>query len=339
MAMTSTSDRIDGLVSVVVPIYNQEHYLTRCLTSLRRQTYTNLEIILVDDGSTDGSGQICDQFAIEDPRCKVIHKENGGAWTARNAGHDAAKGEWLFFIDSDDYFNLDIIQLMLHAALSRSDIDLVIVNAAKTTSREEIITPFMDSDIPSTVLLSQKDLMEGLTSRDNFLFGAEWNKLYRRDLIESIRHRNFVMEEDFDFNLHVFQKVRKCIYLDKTLYWWFQHPKSASHSADYISLRYNCRFKILTEYLQNSPEDRRCFEGLILRRLFRDLALFSGWQFRRDLGATGLETKSLVFNAKRRHTGQYLMKKDIGLLEKLVCLTLLKSPFFAHQLMRLTKNV
>lgn len=337
--MTRSSDRADSLVSVVVPIYNQEQYLPRCLASLRRQTYSNLEIILVDDGSTDGSGQMCDQFAIEEPRSKVIHKENGGVWSARNAGHDVANGDWLVFIDCDDYFNLDMIQLMLRAALSHSDTDLVMVNAARTTSQEESTTPFANSEIPSTALLSQKELMDGLTSRDNFLFGAEWNKLYRRDLIENIRHRNFVMEEDFDFNLRVFQKVRKCIYLDKTLYWWFQHPQSASHSADYIALRYNCRFKILTEYLLNFPEDQRCFEGLILRRLFRDLALFSGWQFHRDIGETGLETQSLVSNARKRHTGHYLMKKDIGLLEKLGCLMMLNSPLFAHQLMRLTKNV
>ena len=337
--MTSSSDRIDGLVSVVVPIYNQEQYLTRCLTSLRRQTYTNLEIILVDDGSTDGSGQMCDQFAIEDSRCKVIHKENGGTWSARNVGLDVATGDWLVFIDGDDYFNLDMIRLMHRAAVSHPDTDLVMVNGARTTSCEESITSFLDSDIPSAVLLSQKDLMEGLTSRNNLLFEVEWNKFYRRVLIENIRHRSFVIGEDFDFNFQVFQKNQKCIYIAQTLYWWFQNPNSATHSEDYLSIHYNCRFKILTEHLQNLPEDGSCYEGLFLQRLFRDLALFSGWQYRRDLGATGSETRSLVYNAKKRHTRHYLMRKDIGLLEKLGCLLMLNSPFFAHLLMKLTNNL
>lgn len=339
MAMKNNSDRIDDLVSVVVPIYNQEQYLPRCLASLKRQTYASLEIILVDDGSTDGSQFLCDQYAMEDPRCKVIHKENGGAWSARNAGYDEAKGDWLFFVDSDDYFNLDIIRLMINAAISNPDTDLVMVNAARTTSQEENISPFVDSDIPPTVLFSQNDLMAGLTSRDNYLFVVEWNKLYRRGLIENIRHRNFVMDEDFDFNLRVFQKVRKCMYLAPTLYWWFQHPNSVSHSADHFLLHYNCRFKILTEYLQNLPENGGCFEGLLLRRLFRDLALFSGWQYRRKLGITALETQALVDSAKKRHLRPYLMRKDIGLLERLGCLMLLNSPTFAHKLMKLTKNV
>ena len=339
MAMIHNSDRIDGLVSVVVPIYNQDQYLPRCLASLRRQTYTRLEIILVDDGSNDGSGQMCDQYAMEDPRCIVIHKENEGAWSARNAGHDVAKGNWLIFIDSDDYFNHDMIRVMYRAAISYPDADLVMVNAARTTSQEEDISPLLDSDFPSAVLLSRKEVMEGLTSRDNFQFAAEWNKLYRHDLIDNIRHRNYVMDEDFDFNLRVFPKSRGCLYLDKTLYWWFQHPKSVSRSADHFLLHYKSRFKILTETLHNYPEDGCCFEGLLLKRLFRDVALFSGWQYRRKLGTPALEAQALVNIAKKCHLRPYLMRKDIRFLEKLGCLMMLKSPFFAHKLMKLTKNM
>ena len=337
--MINNTERLEGLVSVVVPIFNQEQYLPRCLASLIRQTYTNLEIILVDDGSTDESGLICDQFAIEDPRCKVIHKKNGGLWSARNAGHNIAKGDWLIFIDSDDYCNIDMIRLMLRAASADSGIDLVMVDAAMTTSQEENISPFMDSDIPSGAILSQTDLMEGLTSRHNLLFAVVWNKLYRRELIESIRHRNLDRDEDFDFNLHVFSKTQKCIYLDKTLYWWFQHQKSMTHTVNSLSLHYNCRFRVLTEFLQNLREEERRFEGLILRRLFRDFALFSGWQYRRNLGATDLETRSFINDARKRYTGHYLKRKDIGSFEKLCCLFMLTCPFFAWEFMKLTKNI
>lgn len=337
--MMDNSDRVEDLVSIVVPIYNQEQYLPRCLDSLRRQTYANIEIILVDDGSTDGSSQMCDQYAIDDSRCRVIHKENEGVWTARNMGCDAANGAWLIFIDSDDYFNLDMIRLMHHAAISHPDTDIVMVNAAMTTSQEENITPSLVTDIPSTVLLSQKELMEGLTSRDSLLFAVEWNKLYRRELIENIKHRNFITGEDLDFNLRVFQKSRECIFLAPTLYWWFQHPKSVTHSAEYLSLYYNCRVKILMDHLQNLPGDGYCFKGLLLRRLFRDLALFSGWQYRRNLGTTALETKTLVNIAKKSHLRHYLMRKDIRLLERLGCLMMLTIPFIAHKLMKLTKNV
>ena len=337
--MTYSFDRMDDLISVVVPIFNQEQYLPRCLASLRRQTYANLEIILVDDGSTDGSSQMCDKYALEDSRCVVIHKENGGTGSARNAGHDVATGDWLLFIDADDYFNLDMIRLMHRAAISHPDTDLVMVNGARTTIQEESITPFLDSDIPSAVLMSQKELMEGITSRNSLMFVVEWNKLYRRELIEHVRQCSFGIGEDFDFNLNVFLKSRKCVYLAQTLYWWYQNPKSATHSADYLSLYFNCRLKILTRHLQSLSEDEQCFEGLILRRLFRDLALFSGWQYRRKLETTALETRTLVKIVQKRHLKHYRMRNDIGLLEKLGCLMMLKSPFFAHKIMKMTKNV
>ena len=95
----------DPLISVIVPVYNIEKYLERCVNSIREQTYTNLEILLVDDGSTDSSGTICDKFAEEDNRVRVFHKENGGSSSARNLGIAEAKGEYLGFVDSDDYIS------------------------------------------------------------------------------------------------------------------------------------------------------------------------------------------------------------------------------------------
>ena len=101
------------LISVIVPIYDVESYLPKCVESVLRQTYTNLEIILVDDGSPDNSGKICDDFAARDPRVRVIHKENGGLSSARNAGLDAAHGEYITFLDSDDWIAEDAYEHLL----------------------------------------------------------------------------------------------------------------------------------------------------------------------------------------------------------------------------------
>ncbi len=106
---------MEELVSVIVPVYNIEAYLPHCLECIEAQTYKNLEIVLVDDGSTDGSGRICDEFAAKDPRARVIHQPNTGCWAASNAGQDAATGEYLWFPDGDDYFHKDIIRLMYEA--------------------------------------------------------------------------------------------------------------------------------------------------------------------------------------------------------------------------------
>ena len=109
--------RENALISVVVPIYNVEHYLRKCIDSICQQTYHNLEIILVDDGSTDSSGNLCDEFAANDPRIRVIHKSNGGLSDARNSGMEFASGEWWMFVDSDDYLALDAAETLLRTAV------------------------------------------------------------------------------------------------------------------------------------------------------------------------------------------------------------------------------
>lgn len=106
------------MVSVIVPVYNVKHYLRRCIDSIISQDYKELEIILVDDGSSDGSGQICDELAAEDNRIKVIHKENGGLSSARNAALDIMKGDYVFFVDSDDYIMQGIINKLYHACIA-----------------------------------------------------------------------------------------------------------------------------------------------------------------------------------------------------------------------------
>ena len=105
---------MEKLISVIVPVYNVEEYVEKCVLSIINQTYKNLEIILVDDGSTDNSGKICDEIAIKDNRIKVIHKKNGGLSDARNVGIDIAKGDYLGFVDSDDYIDPDMYSILLN---------------------------------------------------------------------------------------------------------------------------------------------------------------------------------------------------------------------------------
>ena len=106
------------LISIIVPVYNVKDYVEKCLDSICGQSYTNLEIIVVDDGSTDGSGKICDAYASKDRRIKVIHRKNGGLSAARNEGLDAATGEFLGFVDSDDWIDLDMFKFLYDASFS-----------------------------------------------------------------------------------------------------------------------------------------------------------------------------------------------------------------------------
>ena len=111
---------MEDLISVIVSVYNVEDYLPRCLKCITNQSYKNLEIILIDDGSTDGTGLLCDKFAEKDSRAKVIHQPNRGLWAARNVGQDVSTGDFLWFADGDDYFHKDILKLM-HSAITQTN--------------------------------------------------------------------------------------------------------------------------------------------------------------------------------------------------------------------------
>ena len=128
------------LISVVVPIYNVEKYLTRCLEALLKQTYTNLEIILVDDGSPDESGKICDSYAKKDSRIKVIHKKNGGLSDCRNKGISVATGEWITFVDGDDYVDLNMIDI-LYKNIGNTTPDVYIYPCYVEIGEKQIFNP------------------------------------------------------------------------------------------------------------------------------------------------------------------------------------------------------
>ena len=127
------------MISVIVPVYNVEKYLRQCLDSVLAQTYRELEIILVDDGSTDGSGAICDEYATRDSRIKVVHQQNGGLSSARNAGLDLATGEYVAFVDSDDYIHETMLEL-LYQALVENNADTVICNFERVDEKGDVIS-------------------------------------------------------------------------------------------------------------------------------------------------------------------------------------------------------
>ena len=174
------------LISVMVPVYNVAPYITNCLESLIHQTYTNLEIILVDDGSTDNSLEICQEYAKKDKRIKVIHKENGGLSTARNAGLDVATGDYYSFVDSDDYISTRFYEIMLKIALEHSA-DIVECDYNKIPFED--VTPenrdsFLDikENRQVSIINNEQALLE-LFSDDLHLYiktVVSWSKLYKK---------------------------------------------------------------------------------------------------------------------------------------------------------------
>ena len=201
-------------ISVIVAVYNIEAYLERCVYSVCRQTYQNLEIILVDDGSTDKSGELCDRMAGEDERIRVIHKKNGGLADARNAGMDAATGNLIAFVDGDDYIDADMYEKMLDVMLKeKADTAICRYRRVYTDGTQD------DSTDRVIVWEGQEALQYYIEERDEYdIQNAAWNKLYRRKILENLRFPLGKWYEDIMFTTKALSNADKCVYLDSACY-------------------------------------------------------------------------------------------------------------------------
>lgn len=200
-------------ISVIVPIYNVEKYLENCLQSIINQTYQNLEIILIDDGSTDESGFICNKYAQKDSRILVKHIRNAGQANARNIGLDMATGDYISFVDSDDWLEKNMLAELLtlcldnDAQVSSCGYQKITKNSLSETSSEECYIK----------ILSFKDIIKGLLSQNEVRFEV-WNKLYDKKLLSDIRFKSGQLHEEVYFNKQVFFNINKMVYTNKKLY-------------------------------------------------------------------------------------------------------------------------
>ncbi len=204
----------EGLLSVIVTAYNIEAYIERGLRSVCDQTYRNLEIIVVDDGSTDRTGEICDGLAALDPRVEVIHKKNEGPAQARNIGTAKAHGSYLGYVDGDDWIDPDMYEKLI-GALVDQEADMAVCRY-RQVSRERTA----DESVDRAVLLEgQEALTVYVEEREEFqIQNAAWNKLYRRELLNNVSFPAGKWYEDIMFATAALAGARRCIYLDTALY-------------------------------------------------------------------------------------------------------------------------
>lgn len=204
-------------ISVIVPIYKVELYLHRCINSLLTQTFSDFEILLIDDGSPDGSGEICEEYARKDSRVRVFHKENGGVSSARNLGLKECRGEWIAFVDADDY--VDANYLSIDEKYSDADvIEKSFTTVWEDTKREEY-------KIFSDGMLSQKKIYYYFVNKRN---NALWNKLFSRKLIASTRFDVSVsIGEDFLFFLSLIPRIKRYAFSAEGRYYYIVHKLSA----------------------------------------------------------------------------------------------------------------
>lgn len=221
-------------LSIIVPIYKVEPYIRRCVDSILSQTFTDFELILVDDGSPDSCPAICDEYARKDNRIRVIHKPNGGLSDARNAGIDIAQGDYFGFVDSDDWIEPDMYQTMI-AALEQHDADMVACGITQERETGEITGywPALTED----KVYGRQDFIDHFypdVRRD--ILPAAWNKVYKRHLFQTIRYPKGKIYEDAFIQLKLYDCCEKIVVCHKSFYHYI-YDRGGSIQNDNYSLR------------------------------------------------------------------------------------------------------
>lgn len=223
-------------ISIIVPVYKVEEYLSKCIESIILQTYINWELLLVDDGSPDRSGQICDEYAEKDTRIRVFHKDNAGVSSARNFGLDSAKGEFVMFVDSDDWISTDCLQVCVDE-IEKDKLDALQFGFISVTDGLE------NSCVKtSTIPLSGEKYIQ-----NNSFNVCAGGGIYKREIIEEQKLRfpeELKLAEDQIFVLSFFKNARCIKYLDQGLYYYLQREDSAVHNQKSKDMLLSCKYLI-----------------------------------------------------------------------------------------------
>lgn len=259
-------------ISIIVPIYNVERYLERCVNSLINQTYKNIEVILVDDGSTDASGMLCDELGSRDVRLRVIHKKNGGVSDARNAGINVSTGEYILLVDPDDFVEKTICEELIGVA-QKTGADLV-------SFREEKIDEESGTILENTAVETKTvKIMSGYEAGENYLYGkyiqhSPWSKLYKRKLFDRVLFPVGMLAEDYATTyLYVFYS-EKVAYYDRKLYFYSIRANSimTQRSMKLTMDVYKAASKIYEFELEHYPHERKIVETAYANCLLKTIA-------------------------------------------------------------------
>lgn len=222
------------MISIIIPVYNISDYLDRCISSVLKQSYKNLEIILVDDGSTDNSGEICDNYKKEDKRIKVIHKENGGVSSARNTGLENANGEYVAFIDGDDYIEEDYFKILIDN-IKKYNCDISCCNLVTVETNGKRNKEFNASKIYDAKYIIENYFFNNFIK--TIMYGP-YNKLYKREIIGNIRFKNYKYAEDVLFVFEVLMNTKK-VYYDQYDGYYYMHRENSAMKSNFTMNKFD----------------------------------------------------------------------------------------------------
>lgn len=240
------------MISVVVPVYNVEDYVEKCIRSIMAQKYTNLEILVVDDGSKDRSGSICDQLATEDERIKVFHTPNGGLSAARNVGIDNAHGELIGFVDSDDWIEPDMYSF-LYDKMKNHDADISVCSHYIDKGDSFKCKRMLDK-----VIVCDKDEAMNMLMTDKLLHNYAWDKLYKRSLFEGLHYPVGILYEDIAFTFRVVERVHRLVVHALPKYHYTVRPGSivsARYAVNRNQSYFNSEYVLMTHMVEHGYKD------------------------------------------------------------------------------------
>lgn len=330
-------------VSIIVGLYNVASFLKKKqLSCILNQSYSNWELLLVNDGSTDETSLLCDQFAEKDSRIKVFHKENGGLGSARNVGIEQATGEYLWFYDVDDEVELNLLETCVHEMESRK-VDLMIFGFWAITPSQNLTEEvyFKEKEI-----WGQKQLRDCYL--DDLLFvrygnGFAWNKMYRRTFIEQnhLRYENQRIQQDEVFNLKAYQKVNS-IYLSSKLFYHYYIYNTGNARSRFISNRFEIYKSIYNHFLKIKNEwniDDLRFDDYVSKRFYSSVSqclLFN--LFHPDctwnVDKKQREIERIMTDNQVKDVISYIRKTNLNLEQRLYLQAFMKRSIFLIQIYR-----
>lgn len=254
---------MNDLISIIVPVYNTEKYLDKCIESIVNQTHKNLEIILVDDGSTDNSGKILDEWAKKDNRIKIIHKENGGVSSARNLALDNATGEYITFVDSDDGLKENALEILC-AEIKSEDFDFVQCAFTVISEDEEKFEEKEDKCIEK-----KEQILENFFSSK--IAGVCWGTIFNKRIMQNLRFRtDMCRQEDTVFVFNCCCNASKVKLLNQPLYLYYQRQESVMHEL--FNEKYFDAFKTIDEMYEKIEIKNQKYRYIVRREI--DVSLF-----------------------------------------------------------------
>lgn len=298
------------MISVIVPIYNVEAYLPHCIESILNQTYTNFELLLIDDGSTDSSGIICDSYCKLDGRCRAVHQTNQGEFGARNRGLKEAVGEYIAFIDADDYVHQQYLEI-LYKAILENRYDIAVADAECVPDLYHK-TNRIDDSVRYSVI-SQTELIKGLFSTVEFM--VVWGKLYKRNLLEDQYFINKHIALDIEYNSRVYQSAIHIVHVEAKLYHWVCRPTSVTRN--FFSQRNIDAIDCYLRALENLPKCKSQFRAFGLQRLYK-VVLYTRYNAPANFKAAVMSKAKPIIS--QTHS-EFMHNRHIPLIQKLSLMT------------------